>query len=146
MLTFQPLTGDNVEAAAKVYVDCFNAPPWEDDWSLADAVKRLQTLLQFPGSASLVAKRDSKIVGLVIGHCEPWSDGLHLYLNEMCVDPQEQCTGIGQTLLDEFFRQLRAQDIVSVYLLTDKDSGAESFFRKNGFEDDSSSIKLWREI
>jgi len=146
MLTFQPFTDDNVEAAAKVYVDCFNAPPWEDDWSLVDAVKRLQTLLRFPGSASLVAKRDSKIIGLVIGHSEPWSDGLHFYLNEMCVDPQEQRSGIGQILLEAFFRELRTQGIASVYLLTGRHSGAESFFSKNGFEDDSSSIKLWREI
>ncbi len=143
---FQRFTTSDLEQGAKVYVSCFNAPPWDDNWTLDDAKKRLETLLQFPGAIGLVATRESRIVGLAIGHCEPWSDGRHFYLNEMCIDPAEQRSGIGGALLREFLQVLREEGISSLYLLTDTGTGAEAFFRKNGFEDDSFSVKLWLDL
>ena len=85
-------------------------------------------------------------MGLVIGHSEPWADGLHFYLNELCIAPERQREGVGEALLDEVLGELRMQGISSVYLLTETSTGAESFFRKHGFEVDSSTVKLWREI
>ncbi|MCP4984263.1 MAG: GNAT family N-acetyltransferase [Gammaproteobacteria bacterium] len=146
MLAFHHFTAKDLEPAAKAYVSCFNAPPWDDEWTVNSAKQRLETLLQFPGAVGLVATQDSKIIGLVIGHCEPWSDGQHFYLNEMCIDPAQQRSRVGEALLDELFQVLRAQDISSVYLLTDVGTGAASFYRKNRFEDAPSSVKLWRDL
>jgi N-acetylglutamate synthase-like GNAT family acetyltransferase len=86
------------------------------------------------------------MVGLVIGHCEPWVDGQHYYLNEMCVDPHAQRGGVGEALLAEVCKTLRAAGVSSVYLLTETSTGAESFFRKLGFEADEASVKLWRDV
>ena len=75
MLAFHRFTGADLELAAKVYVSCFKAPPWNDDWSLKASTKRLEILLRFPGAIGLVATDSGKIVGLAIGHSEPWADG-----------------------------------------------------------------------
>jgi aminoglycoside 6'-N-acetyltransferase I len=146
MLAFHRFTAADLESAAKVYVSCFNVPLWNDDWSLKAATKRLETLLRFPGAIGFVATGSEKIVGLAIGHSEPWADGRHFYLNELCIEPERQRQGVGETLLGEVPGELRSQGISSVYLLTETSTAAESFFRKHGFEIDSSAVKLWREI
>ena len=87
MLRFDRFTHADLEQAARLYIACFNAPPWEDGWSAENATRRLETLLQFPGAMGLIAFRSTKMVGLAIGHCEPWAGGQHYYLNEMCVEP-----------------------------------------------------------
>lgn len=146
MLSFRAFTSDDVGEAARLYIACFNAEPWNDDWSLEAANNRLDTLLRFPIAIGAVALRNRRLVGLAIGQCEPWMDGQSYYLNEMCVDPEEQRRGVGEGLLNEVIRQLRELDVASLYLLTEASTGADSFFRKNGFETDTSCLKLWREI
>ena len=146
MLAFHPFTADDVEQAARLYVACFNAPPWDDDWSADAAERRLETLLQFPGAIGLISTSSTKMVGLAIGHCEPWADGLHYYLNEICVESEAQRNGVGEALLDEICKTLRAEGVSSVYLLTEISTAAESFFRKQGFEADEVSVKLWRDV
>ena len=146
MLRFHRFTIADLEQAARLYAACFNAPPWDDDWSAEAAERRLETLLQFPGAIGLIATRASKMLGLAIGHCEPWADGLHYYLNEMCVESEAQRNGVGEALLDEVCKTLRAEGVSSVYLLTEISTGAESFFRKQGFAADETSVKLWRDV
>lgn len=99
MLAFRRFTDNDIAEAAGVYVSCFNAPPWNDDWSIEAARKRLETLLQFPGTTALVATYYRRIVGLATCHCEPWSDGMHFYLNEMCIEAEEQRKGVGEVLM-----------------------------------------------
>lgn len=146
MLTFHQFTAAHVAQAARVYTTCFNAPPWEDNWAVEAASKRLETLLSFPNAVGVVAARSSHLVGLAIGHGEPWTDGLHFYLNELCIHPTEQRQGMGEALLNELMRELRARGVSSMFLFTEKSSLAESFFLEQGFEPDPSSLKLWRTV
>ena len=64
----------------------------------------------------------------------------------MCIAAEVQREGVGEALLDEVCKALRAEGVSSVYLLTDLATGAESFFRKQGFETDEASVKLWRDV
>lgn len=146
MISFQPFETEHLGQAARIYADCFNAPPWNDGWTVGAALKRLKTLLDFPNAFGLVAIRSEALLGLALGHCEPWSDGLHFYLNELCIDPVAQRQRIGRALLDELLRRLRRQGIGSVFLLTEESSAAEAFFIEQGFEVDTSSAKLWKKV
>ena len=94
----------------------------------------------------MVVIRNEAVIGLALGHGEPWTDGLHFYLNELCIDPTEQREGVGKALLAKLMETLRSRGISSVFLLTEVSSVAESFFLNQGFEVESSSVKLWKEV
>lgn len=44
MLVFHAFSNDHLSRAARMYATCFNAPPWEDGWTVEEATKRLETL------------------------------------------------------------------------------------------------------
>ncbi len=141
---FDAFESKHLGAASGVYAACFNSPPWEDGWSVETASHRLSTLLSFPNAIGCVASRGDRLVALAVGHSEPWVDGEHFYLNELCVDPGAQREGIGGALLSELTRRLDQRGTSHLYLLTERASPAEAFFRRFGFELDADATKLWR--
>jgi ribosomal protein S18 acetylase RimI-like enzyme len=143
-INYLPFEIEHLERASKIYTDCFNGPPWHDGWTQETAMERLRMLLDYPDALGLVAIRNEEIVGLVVGNCEPWSDGISYYLNELCVSSNEQRNGIAQSLLTNLVKELKNRKVESIYLLTEHGSGAESFFLKQGFEADSTTVKLWK--
>ena len=145
-LEFRRLEPAHLPAAARIYADCFNAPPWEDGWSDERASYRLEALLAFPTAAGCVALQRDNLVGFALGHAEPWTDGAHFYLNELCVEMGQQRQGIGSALLGHLVCELRQGGIGAVYLLTEHASAAEAFFVQQGFEHDAGTAKLWRDL
>ncbi len=103
-------------------------------------------LLSYPNSVGLIATSGEEVVGLILGNCEPWSDGMSFYLNELCVSSDERRGGVGQSLLETLVNELREREVANVYLLTEHGSIAETFFKNLGFEVDSTTIKLWKSI
>ena len=143
---FLPFDSEHLTAASRVYRDCFNAPPWEDGWTLESASARLAVLCQQPTALGRVAFVEDRLVALAIGHSEPWLGTSHFYLSELGVDPGCQRRGLGDALMEDLLQALRALGVASVYLLTDHGTPAEAFFSHNGFEPDRDSLKLWRDI
>jgi ribosomal protein S18 acetylase RimI-like enzyme len=135
-----------VREAARLYASCFNEPPWNDGWSEASAANRLETLLGFPGAVGRVATRDGQLIGLALGHIEPWTDGDHFYLAELCVLARCRDLGVGTGLIDDLFAALSMRGVVATYLLTERESAAAAFFLRRGFDADEGSAKLWRQL
>ena len=73
---YLPFTSDYLEKASEVYAECFNGPPWFDGWTHDTAKARLSTLLDYPNSIGVVAIHSERVIGFVLGNCEPWSDGI----------------------------------------------------------------------
>jgi aminoglycoside 6'-N-acetyltransferase I len=145
-LQFYIFETEHLEAAGAVYAACFNLPPWEDGWSVASASGRLKALLAFPSAVGRVAFRNGRLAALAVGHSEPWTDGLHFYLNELCVDPACQRQSMGSALLRDLTSHLDDRGILDVYLLTERASAAEGFFQQHGFQPDADAVKLWRTV
>ncbi len=75
-----------------------------------------------------------RAVGFVLGQIEGWVDGNLFLVQEMCVVPDRQRSGVGGRLLEWLLRALEAGDgVIRTYLLTDAASAAEAFYLANGF-------------
>lgn len=130
--TLVPLDPARLPAATALFVDVFNAPPWNDRWTPETAGRRLQDLLDTPGYAgSALVGTDGSLVGLVGGYRQRWYDGWHFYLAEMAVARDQQRNGLGSRLVTGFLDGL--DDVDGVYLLTDAGGAAGSFYAKHGF-------------
>ena len=133
-LTFRDLVASDVELAASVFVACFSAPPWNEPWTLAAAVRRVGLFASAPTFRGVLAIEGGRVVAMATGQVEGWLRGSLFLIQEMCVVPSRQHAGIGTRLLEHFLSELKKNDDVSqAYLLTYAASAAESFYLARGF-------------
>jgi ribosomal protein S18 acetylase RimI-like enzyme len=123
----------DVDALTTVFVECFNAAPWNDGWGVDAARERLQAILGAPHFRGAVAVSNGAVVGLLLGQKERWIDAYHYNLQEMCILPRYQRQGIGRDLLRYLLHELRQEGTEKVYLITAPDSGAAAFYSAQGF-------------
>lgn len=133
-------------AIADLFVDAFNGPPWNDEWTAESARERVSDIMDAPGATGHVAFADGSACGFLLGRIERWYSGDLYYLQEMGVDPERRRAGIGTALLTRLTVALRERDVRRVYLLTMRDSPAASFYRANGFRVDRETQLRYRPL
>jgi aminoglycoside 6'-N-acetyltransferase I len=142
-LRFRDISAADVEAAASVFVECFSAPPWNEPWTLAAAVRRLGLFASAPTFRGVLAIEEGRVVAMAAGQLEGWLRGSLFLIQEMCVVPRRQRAGVGTRLLEHLLSELQKNDDVSeAYLLTDAASAAESFYVARGFHRSERKIVL----
>lgn len=124
---------EDMESIGRVFLACFNGPPWNDGWSVEGAYQRLTDLFAAKHFRGAVALLDSTVVGAILGQKERWVDAYHFNLVEMCVLPGLQRRGIGTGLMRHLLRGLAREQVTNLYLLTAVDGPAASFYSKMGF-------------
>lgn len=126
------LTSGDLTACASLYVETFNAPPWNESWRAEDATQRLGDFLATPRALGIaLSDPDDRMIGFALGHLERSVAEDHFLLKEMCVRTSEQRQGYGTTLLNALSDRLRG--VRHWYLMTARDSDASAFYEKNGF-------------
>ncbi len=142
-LSFRNIGAADVELAASVFVECFSAPPWNEPWTLAAAVRRIGLFASAPTFRGVLAIEGGRVVAMATGQVEGWLRGSLFLIQEICVVPRRQNAGVGTLLLDHLLGELQRNDDVSaVYLLTDAASSAESFYVARGFHRSERKIVL----
>ena len=130
---FHLLTPEHLEECAELLVSVFANPPWNEAWTPALALKRLQNFHHTPESYGVLAQAEDSIVGFALGHIEQYAQYKTFCLNEICVDSRHQRSGLGTALMDRLQADLANEGIVRIWLLTLHESPAESFYKKYGF-------------
>lgn len=126
------LTSAALDACVSLYVETFNAPPWNETWQVSDAHRRLSDFLATPGAHGVcLTDQAERLVGFALGHVERSGAEDHFLLKEMCVATEQQGRGHGTLLLDALTERL--QHVRGWYLLTARESSASRFYEKNGF-------------
>lgn len=129
-----PMDASSLAECVSLYVDTFNAPPWDESWSPDDARLRLADFLATPRSTGLCSWGPGgrgDLRGFVLGHLERSGADDHFLIQEMCVRATVQRQGHGTRLLDALAEALPSVD--HWYLLTARDSAAAAFYETRGF-------------
>ncbi|MCR2821045.1 GNAT family N-acetyltransferase [Lederbergia panacisoli] len=128
------ITINELDLCSKLYISVFNQAPWFDEWTLKSASERLMGILKHPEfwGVGLYDSND-QLLGFLMGYSEPWWDGKHFQVVEMCVKTEEQGKGIGSNLLSALEDYCKDCGVKRVYLLTGSGGQAENFYIKNGF-------------
>ena len=79
-----------------------------------------------------------------MGFSEPWHEGSHYYLKEMCVAHDRQREGIGTAILEYLSTSVKDLGASRIYLLTAVGDMSESFYKKNGFYTSPKMIMMAR--
>ena len=133
MVEIRNAVPSDLDDMARVYMACFNEPPWNDNWSFEAARDRLEAILETRHFRGAIAIADGGVVGLLVGQRERWVDAFQFYLQEMCVLPRKQRGGIGRALVTHITEQLKREGTERAFLLTAPDSAAANFYASLGF-------------
>ncbi|MHB9144268.1 MAG: GNAT family N-acetyltransferase [Symbiobacteriia bacterium] len=127
------VTGEGVQKCAALYVSVFNAAPWNDQWTVETAYRRLRDIHAAPNFIGALCIDDGAIKGAVFGNLEQFFDCTHYNLREMFVSPDLQGTGVGSRLLEALEEHLKGLGVGTVYLFTSRGNQTSQFYQKNGF-------------
>ena len=125
----EKLTLADIEAAAKSYMETFNAPPCKD-------------LYDTPHSLGLCKWQNGKPVCVLIGAGEQYFDGMVFRVIELWTDNAYKRQGHARALMTELGRILKAENYKRIYLLTMKDTSTLGFYQSCGFETDDNMTVL----
>ena len=129
----------------QLYKSAFSRNPWNDDWSdeeqLTEYIKEKSGGFQAINYGLLI---DGKLVAISLGQITHWWEGTNYALDELCVSPDCQGTGIGTRFMELIESDLRKRGLKGIFLQTDSDKPAYDFYHKNGFKDLSKHISLFK--
>jgi len=146
MILYKELTNEHIKEIAEIYVDAFNSEPWNDEWTIDSAFKRISQMINCEGFDGLVAYEDEKLIGMILGNHEYYYNGMHFNIKEFCVDLKLKGKGIGSKLFEEFLKRLKSRGIDEVILLTSKTEGTEGFYNKHGFKSFEGMVMMGKKI
>lgn len=115
------------------YIDVFNRPLWNDEWTDNEAGDFLLDYINHPSFLGFVCEDNDIPLGFIMGSTYKWWDCNHYYLNKMFVTPNKQRSGIGRFLISEVKKILKENGYGSIILLTMRNTPAETFYINNGF-------------
>lgn len=128
----ETLSLDTLEQCVALYVDTFNAEPWNESWTVEDADQRLGDFVATPRSHGFcMTGSDGEVLGFVLGHLERSGSDEHFLVQELCVRADMRRRGIATELVGALDRHLPEVD--RWYLLTARDSAASTFYEGLGY-------------
>jgi aminoglycoside 6'-N-acetyltransferase I len=135
----------DLEACVALFFSTFAQPPWNESWDRDIVRERLDQILKTPHAFGAVIG-DDVIHGFALGFSEPWHEGTHFYLKEMCIAHTHQRQGLGMRLMDFLSAELTVRKTRRIYLLTARGDASEAFYSKAGFYTSPKMILMARRI
>lgn len=133
----QKITEENIINIAESFVSAFNGAPWNDNWTIEQAIERLTDIYHTPKFHGGMKIINGKIAAVILGSGERYYDGIHFQILEFWVDKDMHRQGIGGILLDEFTEYLKGKGIYQHFLITLRGAQTEGFYQKHGYETDT---------
>ena len=133
-MTFVELQEHHLPMIAKHYVETYNAPPWEDRWTEALALEKLEEMTDCSGAFGLVCQEDDgSFAGMILGNTEQYFDCKQFFVKDFFVPLALQGSGFGSALMAELERRLTGMGIEKIYLFTATGERTEGFDQRRGF-------------
>lgn len=146
MMEYSEMTQKDIDEIVKMYVKCFNAEPWNDNWTEEIAAKRLLRMLSYDGAYGIICRENGIALGMILGHEEYYYDGINFEIKEFCIRTDIQGKGTGGKLLKYFEEKLKDKGIKKIFLLTCLSNKTEGFYKKNGYNTCDNMIMMNKTI
>ena len=129
----KPMLPEKLEEYAELYMSVFNSAPYYDVWTAETASARIKSIMSTETFAGKTVYTVSGLAGMICGQKEPYYDGMHFHIQEFCVLPSAQRSGLGTALLRSLREELSKDCVKSIYVVTSKNTDTEVFLYGQGF-------------
>lgn len=145
-MKFKELIIDDIDKIVSIYIDAFNAPPWNDKWSKDRVYKRLKPMINNEDSYGLVCYENNTILGVILGHYEYYYNTLDFEIKEFFVNTSIQGKGIGKALFNEFNRRLKENGVGRIFLTTTRANKTIGFYKGLGFDSEDDLLIMVKNL
>jgi len=128
-MNIRPLTKDDIEKCAEVYLEAYNCAPWNYRFTIEKAQIYLQEYVDRNRFVGFVLIENDKIVAATLGHAKTWWTNDLIYIDELFVSPQYRGKGYGKKLLDHAEEFALTQGYEVITLMTNKHMPAFEFYQ-----------------
>jgi aminoglycoside 6'-N-acetyltransferase I len=132
-MVFAKYKDSNFTECVELFIQVFNASPWNDKWTFEKANTLLTSFVSTPGFIGYIGKDEIGIKAVCLGHRKEWWNSSEYYIEEMYVDKNEQNKGYGSRMFEYIYKDIIDRGIKAITLITDRDTFANDFYDKNGF-------------
>lgn len=87
-----------------------------------------------------------ELVALSVGEICHWWEGTNYNIEEFCVDQKLQGQGIGSCFMEMIEAEVKARGLAGIFLQTNSDKPAFSFYHKNGFQNLDEHVSLYKNL
>lgn len=145
-LELRELNVDNIEEIKTFFVEIFTKEPWNDDWSNQEQLHAyIMDLIGNRNSLVLALFEKNVMVGLAMGNIRHWYSGTEYYIDEFCVKREEQGRGLGTQFLKAIEEYIKTKGMEQIFLQTERNVPAYSFYKKNGFVELAEHVSFYKE-
>ena len=127
-MNIRPLTQSDIAQCAAVYVQAYNRPPWNYNFSNEKAARYLTEYTDRGRFVGFVIIEDDQIVGAMLGHSKTWWTNDLIYVDELFVSPDSRGKGYGKKLLDHVENYAMDEGYDVITLMTNKHMPAFEFY------------------
>lgn len=145
-MIIKPVTKENLEACANVYIKAYSHAPWNYDWKLDAAINYLNEYISSEQFIGFVIFDDGDIAGALLAHTRTWWTNNQLYIDEFFISPASQKKGFGKLLLNHAEEYARNNDLGVITLLTNKYMPVMKFYDSNNFIHAQPFVMLFKKI
>lgn len=143
---YKEITLDHLEELASLYVETFNSEPWNDEWTISTAKKRLQQMINTEDSYGLCAYEDGDLCGAILGCMEQFYSGIMFNVKEFWVKNGRRGQGLGTQIFAEFEKRLKEKQVEQMILFTSRGDFTEHFYHKQNMETNPRMIFMEKRI
>jgi len=145
-IKFTNISKDDLLECAKLYVEVFRNPPWNEEWSLEEASERLSDMYNIPKPIAIKATHNGNLCGFLMGRLQKWTGETNCDIEEFCISNSMQRKRIGSLLMTQLEETLKIMKVSGVLLITQKNSVPFSFYSSLNFVEDSSLVVMRKKI
>ena len=142
----KPFSCEDLELCARLLVETYNGPPWNDSWTQETAVRFLEEFTEFKRFFGFTLWEDGALIGAAFCREKAWWTHDEIYVEEFYIAPQYQGRGHGTLLLKAIEDYIRERGLAGFTLLTNRQMPALEFYLKNGFVQAEQIIFLYKNI
>ena len=131
-MEIRKISKSDLEELAKLMVDVYNGPPWNDKWTAETALESLTDISDFPKFFGNLIVDGNKIIGAIIGHIRRYATESTFYIDEFFISEKYRGTGLAKKLYQTSIKELQERGISGAFFTTLKNSRAYNFYVKQG--------------
>lgn len=145
-MTIKPITDNDLEPCAKVFVRAYNQAPWNYQWNLEDALNYLREYTLSGQFKGFILWDNEVLAGAMLAHTKTWWTGGQLYIDELFIDPDLQKHGYGKMLIDYAEQFAAEQGLGTITLMTHKFMPAMKFYEDIDFMHAQPLVILFKQV